>query len=673
MLDRVPRSAPDALRWEPGVVVQQTAHAQASPFVRGMTGQQVLLDFDGVRLNNGIFRQGPNQYFFTVDERTIERIDVIRGSASTRYGTDALGGVITATPIAPRLDPDLRGIRVRPRAAARFATADGEWGGRVQLEAQAGRSTGAVGGVGYRRLGLLEAGGPIANPADGTPTLVPRFAEDGRTQLGTGFRELTFDVRAERRITPGLRGVAAVYGYRQYDAPRTDRCPPPEQRVGSCLQFEEQFRTLAYMALRGDAGPLREVSLTVSYQRWHERRRFDVPAASLRTIGRDDVDTLGAAFRAATPALALGAHRGRVRFRYGADAYRDSVGSAAFYTFTDVGITAAEPRGQYVDGATYLQGGAYVEGELALARRFALRTGLRAGFARARAAAEARSGTAPTRFDAGLFVARAGVELLPARGVSVRLALDQGIRAPNLDDLTARTITGPGYQLENPALGPERTLSAELGARVARGPLTLDASLFGTVLENAILRAPVPDCPPGDLACAGARARFRLVNAPRPARIAGGELLARVVLPAGFDLRATVSYAIGDQGNPVPAPPRPSAATFASRVPLSRVPPLGGTAEVRWRHAQTGVFLGAGLRWSLAQDRLAPQDFSDPRIPAGGTPGWAVVDLRAGWRLDDRLVAVLVLDNVGDLAYRVHGSSINGPGRGLILSLSGGL
>ncbi|HGG56490.1 MAG TPA: hypothetical protein ENK31_01705, partial [Nannocystis exedens] len=31
--ERLPRSAPDALRYEPGVYVQQTAHSQGSPYV----------------------------------------------------------------------------------------------------------------------------------------------------------------------------------------------------------------------------------------------------------------------------------------------------------------------------------------------------------------------------------------------------------------------------------------------------------------------------------------------------------------------------------------------------------------------------------------------------------------------------------------------------------------
>ncbi|MCA9583567.1 MAG: Plug domain-containing protein, partial [Myxococcales bacterium] len=55
MDERIPKSAPDALKYEPGVSVQQTSHGQASPFVRGLTGQQVLLLFDGVRINNGLF------------------------------------------------------------------------------------------------------------------------------------------------------------------------------------------------------------------------------------------------------------------------------------------------------------------------------------------------------------------------------------------------------------------------------------------------------------------------------------------------------------------------------------------------------------------------------------------------------------------------------------------
>lgn len=123
---RLPRSAPDALRYEPGVFVQQTAHSQGSVYVRGLTGQQTVLIFDGIRLNNSTFRQGPNQYFFTLDSYTLDSIVVLRGGASTRYGSDALGGAVLARPIVPAARS---GFRLSPRIFLRGASADEEWGG----------------------------------------------------------------------------------------------------------------------------------------------------------------------------------------------------------------------------------------------------------------------------------------------------------------------------------------------------------------------------------------------------------------------------------------------------------------------------------------------------------------------------------------------------------------
>ena len=114
--ERQPQSSPDALRYEPGVYLQQTAHGQGSPYIRGLTGQQLAYLFDGIRLNNSVYRQGPNQYLFTVDVRTIDHYEVVRGPASVRYGSDALGGAILATPVRPTLVAGERPWEVHPRA-----------------------------------------------------------------------------------------------------------------------------------------------------------------------------------------------------------------------------------------------------------------------------------------------------------------------------------------------------------------------------------------------------------------------------------------------------------------------------------------------------------------------------------------------------------------------------
>jgi iron complex outermembrane receptor protein/hemoglobin/transferrin/lactoferrin receptor protein len=105
------------------------------------------------------------------------------------------------------------------------------------------------------------------------------------------------------------------------------------------------------------------------------------------------------------------------------------------------------------------------------------------------------------------------------------------------------------------------------------------------------------------------------------------------------------------------------------RVPLSRIPPLNGIAEAGWRSSKYGVYLVGVTRWARLQDRLAPQDRVDSRIPDGGTPGYVVFDVRAGYRFDPYVLVGLTFENAGDTPYRQHGSSVNGAGRGLMAEL----
>jgi outer membrane receptor protein involved in Fe transport len=131
-------------------------------------------------------------------------------------------------------------------------------------------------------------------------------------------------------------------------------------------------------------------------------------------------------------------------------------------------------------------------------------------------------------------------------------------------------------------------------------------------------------------------------------------------------LRATIGYAHGEGPNPQERPSDPSI-PYVERVPISRIPPLNGTAEARmpWSWG----FAAAGVRWAGRQDRLAPSDLSDERIPTGGTPGYVTFDLRAGARWGDRARVSVVAENLADAAYRYHGSSVNGPGRSVLVWL----
>jgi len=673
---RQPRSAPDALRYEPGVFVQQTAHGQGSAFIRGLTGQQTLLLFDGIRLNNSTFRQGPNQYFFTVDSRSIEAIEIVRGGSSTRFGSDALGGMIQALPIEPLLPAAGEASRLSPSFIVRAASADSEVGGRAELHAalrtRGGLTIAFFGGVGGRHVGLLQSGGPVENPSPSTPIgrypQVPRYAEDGRTQLGTGFAELTADGRLVLGLGRHHRLTLASYHYLQFDAPRTDQCAPPTAPPGVCLTYEQQFRHLTYAAWDAQLGGISErLRLTLSYQQQHERRRYDDPSVLIRLLGFDDVHTVGLTAAARSRPFALSRSVG-LQLHYGGDLYFDWLRSSATRTYTDNESSQPLSRGQYIDGAYYLYGGSYVDGELRLPRRFLVRAGGRVSYIRAQAAADPLSGTRAFDLEWAPVVGRAGVEWRPLSALTLRANVDHSFRAPNLNDLTARQQTGPGFQFENAALRPERATTLELGILLAHRIISAELWAFETLLSDAVLKvSKLPeDCPPETPQCQGSWTRFQLQNAPENSELRGIESVVRLRLPFQISLRGTLAYTWGEGPRVGNLAKGVYGVVLGERVPLSRIPPLNGTIELVRAHPIGEI--SAALRWAAEQDRLAIADYSDGRIPKYGTPGFAVLDLRASARIERDLSVSVVLENVFDSPYRYHGSSINGPGRGVIFT-----
>ena len=114
------RTLPEALGEVPGVLVQKTSNGQGSPFIRGFTGFRNVLLIDGIRLNNSVFRDGPNQYWNTVDTFAASRIEVLKGPASVLYGSDAIGGAVNVLSDIPgAAKPGFS-----PRALYRYSNAE---------------------------------------------------------------------------------------------------------------------------------------------------------------------------------------------------------------------------------------------------------------------------------------------------------------------------------------------------------------------------------------------------------------------------------------------------------------------------------------------------------------------------------------------------------------------
>ena len=119
------RNTPEALSDIVGVFVQETNDGGGAPIIRGLVGNQILILVDGIGVNNGSYRLGPNQFLNTIDLNQIERIEVVRGAGSVLYGSDALGGVVNVITRTAGRQADTGAVGVRSSRGCRRPTPEG--------------------------------------------------------------------------------------------------------------------------------------------------------------------------------------------------------------------------------------------------------------------------------------------------------------------------------------------------------------------------------------------------------------------------------------------------------------------------------------------------------------------------------------------------------------------
>jgi len=94
----------ELLRYEPGISVghgSRSRSLETSIAIRGIGGQRLALMVDGVRLPGGYTAAGATLGQLKVDMSSLRRVEVLRGPASSLYGSDALAGVIVFRTLSP--------------------------------------------------------------------------------------------------------------------------------------------------------------------------------------------------------------------------------------------------------------------------------------------------------------------------------------------------------------------------------------------------------------------------------------------------------------------------------------------------------------------------------------------------------------------------------------------
>ena len=116
-----PQTSADLLSSTGRVFVQKSQLGGGSPMIRGFSTNRLLITVDGVRLNNAIFRSGNVQNVLSINPFNVEKTEVILGSGSVIYGSDAIGGVMNFYTTTPKLSNNTKPLLTSRSTVVIFA------------------------------------------------------------------------------------------------------------------------------------------------------------------------------------------------------------------------------------------------------------------------------------------------------------------------------------------------------------------------------------------------------------------------------------------------------------------------------------------------------------------------------------------------------------------------
>ena len=626
------RTLPEALKKIPGVMVQKTSFGQGSPYIRGFTGYNTLFLIDGIRLNNSVFRSGPNQYANTIDPLTIERMEVVKGPSSVLYGSDAIGGTVNVFTTNPGPNEN--------KIFYRFSSAEESNSGRLQLSGNMGNLW-AIAGVSLKDYGDLNAGGMVGK------------------QLHTGYNEKDYDLKLQYSFGNDSSLTFAHQRVNQNDVWRTHTTIYGIAWEGTKIGDEKQRkhnqdRELTYLKYEADNASsfINNMQISLSYH-LQEEDRFRIKKDNKSDFQGFDVGTsgLGTQLESKTKIGTL---------TYGLDYYEDRVNSFSRQFKADGSFDKAAIQGPVADDSRYDLFGIYIQDAKALLDNLDIILGARYTYAKV----EANKVEQPvTKKQISIsdnwdnVVGNIRFSYFPDKDKKWNLfgGLSQGFRTPTLADLTMLDDTSG---VETPSLGlkPEKYIAYEVGLKGRKDSLQASFTYFYTTIEDMIVASPT-----GNIVNGTPEVRKDNVG---NGYVQGVELAGSYIFWEDWQLFGNFVWTEGEVDQFLPSGEK-------VRRPMSKIMPPTFQSGIRYDNKPCNFWVEADMVTAAKADKLSLKDQSDTqRIPPGGTPGYRVINLRSGIKIKKSTTCILGIENITDEAYRIHGSGVNEPGRNFVVSIA---
>jgi len=567
---------------------------------------------DGIRLNNSTFRYGPNQYLNTIDAYTVHRIEVAKGTGSVQYGSDAIGGVVQLFTHAPAFSEnknDLSG-----KVIGKYMTGDMEKTIRGEVM-YSEKKFALLAGVGKRKFGDLIGGDTTGK------------------QSPSGYDEWSFDTKAKFLLNQNMQLTLANQFLKQKHVPVYHKVVLENFAVN---EMDPQQRLLSYARLnvRGNSSLFKETELTLSFQNNIEGRHQRKNGSTTLLKERDEINTFGFT----TDIFSQFSKTWTANT--GIEIYSDKIGSTRKEINTQTAAVTAK-RGLYPDNSAYGNYSLYSLHRLQYGK-WMMEGGLRFNLFNIQIN---DTTLGKVKIHPSALVVNAALMYAIHANQTIYATFSSGFRAPNVDDMGTLGIVDFRYEIPASGLKPERSQHTELGYKLQTKNFGATIAAWYMNLSDIITRVKL-----NGQVISGYQV-YKKENTEK-AYIKGFDAEVRWTIIQHLSINGGLSYAYGQ--------------SLSRHEPLRRIPPFNGRLLSTYKNKK--FFAAAEFQFASSQTRLAQGDKDDNRIPAGGTPGWQVINLYAGYKISIFQFNT-GLQNLLNEDYRTHGSGINGAGRSGWLSV----
>lgn len=682
-----PSSGADMLELSPGVRIQKSQGGGGSPIIRGFEANRVLIVVDGVRMNNAIYRSGHLQNSITIDPSNIERAEVIFGSSSVGYGSDAMGGVIhyyTKNPILKNSKKISSSFTSNFNSANNSVTnnfntnySSDNWGSitSISISKYGDIKMGKKRNHGYSDWGLTSI---FSQNSRYKFYAEPSVNLDKNIQKNTGYSQVDLFQKFLFRIGDNNLLNLNIQFSESSDIDRFDQLSIPKD---DSLKFSEwyygpQKRLLISPSLR--IFPKKKFMdkgvITFGFQKINESRIKRKFYSLNRSHQIEDlkVFSLNGDFDTSFNNGHTLSYGVETTYNHNYSKAYDRTLSVDGNNVVGLGEKTAIPTRYPSDGSSYTSFASYVNWSWNMSEFFTFNVGTRLTFTKLNASWNDVISVNPqlskVNLNSEALTTTVSMKLRPSNKIQINTVLSSGFRNPNIDDIGKIRENNGLLVVPNTFLKPEYAYNLDLGVdyKSLDGKSYFSIRGFSTIISRHIGRAEYivySDITTPDKSTI-------IYNNEEVTTIANKNLGNRFIhgfsidgfnnLSRSLKIDYSLTYTKGDNNE--------------SYGPLPSISPLFGSLSLNY--INNDLTIRAVYKFSDSKDpseySLGGEDGLDetPYIIGQdglknflGTPSWSDFSIFASKKISSNSTLRLGITNIFDIHYRTFASGISAPGR----------